>query len=80
MAITFWDLTVPERRCIAALYMDEPLSNMPGVGQPTVDRLIQLGLIEESPNTPFGADMHYRRTVEGDGIHEAMWRANRIPK
>ncbi|SEP20182.1 hypothetical protein SAMN05444123_11028 [Rhodopseudomonas pseudopalustris] len=80
MAITFWDLTVPERRCLDRLSMDEPLSNMPGVGQPSVDRLIQFGLVEKSPNTPFVADMHYRRTVEGDQVYEKMWRANRIPR
>ena len=80
MPLSFWDLTVPERRCLAKLYMDEPLNNMPHVGMKSVERLIQLGLIEESPNTPFGADMHYRRTAEGDRVHEEMWKANRIPK
>jgi hypothetical protein len=57
MPLTFWDLTIPERRCLDKLYIGEPLSNMPYVGQKSVDRLIQLHLIEESPNTPDGTDV-----------------------
>jgi hypothetical protein len=73
-------LTVPERRCLDKLYTDEPLNNMPHFGQKSIDRLIQLRLIEISPNTPFDAETHYRRTADGDRIQEEMWLANRIPK
>lgn len=78
--ISFWDLNVPERRCLGMLYMDEPFNNMPHVGRKSLDRLIELGLVEESPNTPFGADMHYRRTAEGEQVYEEMFKANRVPR
>jgi hypothetical protein len=80
MAITFWDLNVPERSGLVKLYMDEPLCNMPLVGKKSINRLIELGLIEKSPNTPFGASIHYRRTPEGERVYEDMWRNNQIPK
>jgi hypothetical protein len=76
----FWNLlTVPERRCLAQLSMDEPLANMPGVGAKSIQRLMELGLIEESPNTPLGGDRRYRRTDKGKRTYEAMLSANRIP-
>jgi hypothetical protein len=80
MAITFWDLNVPERSGLVKLYRDEPLCNMPLVGKKSINRLIELGLIEESPNTPFGAPIHYRRTPEGERVYEDMWRNNQIPQ
>lgn len=78
--ISFRELKVAERRCLAGLYMDEPLNNLPNVGQPSIDSLIELDLIEESPETPIGADTHYRRTEKGEQVYEEMWQANGIPK
>ena len=72
-------LTVPERRCLAQLSMDEPLANMPGVGVKSIQRLMKLGRIEELPNTPIGGDRRYRRTDKGKRTYEAMLSANRIP-
>jgi hypothetical protein len=40
---------------------------------------MELGLIEESPNTPLGGDRRYRRTDKGKRTYEAMLSANRIP-
>jgi hypothetical protein len=80
MPISFWDLTVPERRCLDRLYLDEPLNKMPGVGKKSIQRLMKLGLVEESPDTPLGDDIHYRRTDEGNWVYEEMWKANRIPR
>jgi hypothetical protein len=79
MRPSFWNLTVPERRCLDRLFMDEPLANMPGVGKRSIQRLLELGLIEESPNTPLGGDLRYRCTDEGKRIREDMRKANRIP-
>lgn len=78
--VSFWDLNTPERRCLGQLYMAEPFNNMPHVGRKSLERLIELGLVEESPDTPFEADMHYRRTAEGEQVHDEMLKANRVPR
>lgn len=80
MPILFHDLTRAERVCLDKLYMDEPLNNLPGVGLPSIKNLINLGLIEESPDTPYGADAYYRRTPEGVRVWEEMWAAGRLPR
>jgi len=80
MPVSIMDLNGPERRCLLELYMPEPLNNLPGVGMPTIRKLVAYGLIEESPETPYGADVHYRRTAEGARVWKEMWAAGRLPR
>ena len=80
MTLSYRDLTVPERRCLAALYLPEPLSNLPHVGQKSIDRLLQLGLIEEAEAPLGSAETYYRRTDAGLAMHDQMWRDNAIPR
>lgn len=80
MPISFRELNRAEQVCLDRLYMDEPFNNLPGVGMPTIRKLIAWGLIEESPETPYGADVHYRRTSEGTRVWEGMHGAGRLPR
>lgn len=80
MSLTYRNLSVPERRCLGALYMPEPLANLPRVGQPSVERLLQLGLVEQAEAPEGSSETYYRRTEAGNAIHEAMWRDNAIPR
>lgn len=78
MAISYRDLTRAERKCLTALYMPEALADMPGVGMPSIKRLLTLGLIEEA-EAPLGADyVKYRRTRAGDAVRDEMWQANAL--
>ena len=80
MAVSYRDLTVPERRCLGALYMAEPIANLPRVGRKSIERLLQLDLIEEA-DAPLGSDeTYYRRSAAGNAVHEEMWRDNAIPR
>lgn len=80
MPVSIMDLNGPERRCLLALYMPEPLDNLPGVGRTSIDRLVSLGLIEEEPETPLNAAVHYRRTDEGTRIREELMAAGWQPR
>jgi len=68
MTISCRLLSVPERRCIGALYLPEPLENLPGVGKRSIDRLLQLGLIEETKGPRGSHGPYYRRTDAGNDV------------
>jgi len=79
MPVSIMDLNGPERWCLLVLYMPEPLDNLPGVGKTSIDRLVSLGLIEEDPETPLNAAVHYRRTDEGTRIRNELIAAGCSP-
>lgn len=80
MTISCRLLSVPERRCIGALHLPESLANLSGVGKPSVDRLLQLGLIEETKGPRGSSKPYYRRTQAGNDVFEEMWRRGAIPR
>jgi hypothetical protein len=83
MTISHWDLNVPQRRAISQMCMSggEPLSNLPFVGQKSIDELLRLGLIETVPGPhPPHDEPRYDLTEAGHLVHGEMWKANRIPR
>jgi hypothetical protein len=80
MNLSPWDLNVAERRCIGRLCLiSETLSSLPGVGMPTINKLIKYGLVETDPPEP-NTDVHYKLTEAGEKMHEQLWKMNRIPR
>ena len=73
-------LSVPERRCLGALYLPEPLANLRGVGKPSIARLLQLGLIEETKPPRGSFETYYRRTQAGNEVYEQMWQRGAVPR
>ena len=80
MTLSYRLLSVPERRCIGALTLPEPLSNLPHVGKTSVDRLLQLGLIEEAHPPKGCRESYYQRTAAGHEVYEQMWQGSAIPR
>lgn len=56
----------------------EPVQNMPGVGQKSIDALVARGVLEVSGEHRHGWPA-YKLTAYGEQVHEALWKANRLP-
>jgi hypothetical protein len=80
MTLSYRLLSVAERRCIGALALPEPLSNLPRLGKTSVDRLLQLGLIEKAHAPKGSRESYYRRTAAGNEVYEQMWQGSAIPR
>jgi hypothetical protein len=69
-----------QRTAIGRLALvDEPVQNMHGVGQRTIDQLVDLGVAVQTGEHRRGCPT-YRLTDFGGQVHEVLRRANRIPR